>query len=110
MDFFYMIGTSVMKEIYCIFKGFMLCIVFCKYLMQYPKYDNDTLHFLKFLHQYALMPIVFLLTGRFFKILVNYFYAFGEGKKIKNNLNHPHCVKSVQIRSFFWTVFSCIRT
>ena len=24
--------------------------------------------------------------------------------------NIPHCVKSVQIRSFFWSVFSCIRT
>ena len=23
---------------------------------------------------------------------------------------HPHCVKSVQIRSYFWSVFSCIRT
>ena len=23
---------------------------------------------------------------------------------------HLHCVKSVQIRSFFWSVFSCIRT
>ena len=22
----------------------------------------------------------------------------------------PHCVKSVQIRSFFWSIFSCIRT
>ena len=21
-----------------------------------------------------------------------------------------HCVKSVQIRSFFWSVFSCVRT
>ena len=28
--------------------------------------------------------------------------------KIKN-LN-KHCVKSVQIRSYFWSVFSCIRT
>ena len=27
-------------------------------------------------------------------------------KKPSNN----HCVKSVQIRSFFWSVFSCIRT
>ena len=27
-----------------------------------------------------------------------------------NFLNFVHCVKSVQIRSFFWSVFSCIRT
>ena len=31
-----------------------------------------------------------------------------------NNLNdkffHLHCVKSVQIRAYFWSVFSCIRT
>ena len=26
------------------------------------------------------------------------------------NLCFEHCVKSVQIRSFFWSVFSCIRT
>ena len=25
------------------------------------------------------------------------------------NMNINHCVKSVQIRSFFWSVFSCIR-
>ena len=29
---------------------------------------------------------------------------------IANNLKIPHCVKSVQIQSFFWSVFSCIRT
>ena len=31
---------------------------------------------------------------------------------ILNNAKHGdiHCVKSVQIRSFFWSVFSCIRT
>ena len=23
---------------------------------------------------------------------------------------YPHCVKSVQIRSFFWSVFSCIQS
>ena len=26
------------------------------------------------------------------------------------NLIHVHCMKSVQIWSFFWSVFSCIRT
>ena len=26
------------------------------------------------------------------------------------NLKEDHCAKSVQIRSFFWSVFSCIRT
>ena len=25
-------------------------------------------------------------------------------------MKHSHCVKSVQIQSFFWSVFSCIRT
>ena len=29
---------------------------------------------------------------------------------IVNNLKIPHCVKSVRIQSFFWSVFSCIRT
>ena len=28
----------------------------------------------------------------------------------KNTNIHSHCVKSVQIRSFFWSVFSCIWT
>ena len=28
----------------------------------------------------------------------------------KNVLGKNHCLKSVQIRSFFWFVFSCIRT
>ena len=32
-----------------------------------------------------------------------------EGNK-KYNMGTFHCVKSVQIRSFFWSVFSCIRT
>ena len=27
-----------------------------------------------------------------------------------SNCNNVHCVKSVQIRNFFWSVFSCIRT
>ena len=35
--------------------------------MQYPKDNNDTLHFLKMLDQYTLMLLVFLLTGRFLK-------------------------------------------
>ena len=26
------------------------------------------------------------------------------------NLSNRYCVKSVQIRSYFWSVFSCIRT
>ena len=26
------------------------------------------------------------------------------------NIKNQHCVKSVQIRSFFWSAFSCIRT
>ena len=39
---------------------------------------------------------------------------FSKWKKNNNwkesDLNCYHCVKSVQIRSFFWSVFSCIRT
>ena len=27
-----------------------------------------------------------------------------------NSIHRMHCVKSVQIRSYFWSVFSCIRT
>ena len=29
---------------------------------------------------------------------------------IPDNMGHLHCVKSVQLQSFFWSVFSCIRT
>ena len=29
---------------------------------------------------------------------------------LTGNSEHSHCVKSVEIRSFFWSVFSCIRT
>ena len=28
----------------------------------------------------------------------------------KDNQGRVHCVKSVQIRSYFWSIFSCIRT
>ena len=34
---------------------------------------------------------------------INYFCSLSHG-------SCRHCVKSVQIRSFFWSVFSCIRT
>ena len=47
-------------------------------------------------------------------ILISCFYTLwfsdvcgGHGKK---SVERNHCVKSVQIRSFFWSVFSCIRT
>ena len=36
-----------------------------------------------------------------------YKISFGQNKRYKK---HVHCVKSVQIRSYFWPVFSCIRT
>ena len=29
---------------------------------------------------------------------------------IMNFISDIHCVRSVQIRSYFWSVFSCIRT
>ena len=32
------------------------------------------------------------------------FGSFSSGQ------SHSHCVKNVQIRSYFWSVFSCIRT
>ena len=38
--------------------------------------------------------------------LAKFWWAFFKPSK---NLN-AHCVKSVQIRSFFWSIFSCIRT
>ena len=28
----------------------------------------------------------------------------------RHSLHHNHCVKSVQIRNFFWSVFSCIQS
>ena len=31
-------------------------------------------------------------------------------EKKRYNYHIIHCVKSIQIRSFFWSVFSCIRT
>ena len=45
-------------------------------------------------------------------------YMFGSILKIipskfrilNPNKSRVHCLKSVQIRSFFWSVFSCIRT
>ena len=38
------------------------------------------------------------------KVSVSYKYTFLAGKK------HKHCVKSVQIRSFFWSEYRKIRT
>ena len=38
-------------------------------------------------------------------------YNIPDNLIINADKHHPnHCVKSVQIRSFFWFVFSCIRT
>ena len=42
--------------------------------------------------------------------LVKIFLVFLKLIFLKNMLINGHCVKSVQIRSFFWSVFSCIRT
>ena len=48
--------------------------------------------------------------------VVNFMESRLLRKKALRNLwrekqfNGRHCVKSVQIRSFFWSVFSCIRT
>ena len=36
-----------------------------------------------------------------------YKISFGQNKRYKK---HAYCVKSVQMRSYFWPVFSCIRT
>ena len=37
------------------------------------------------------------------------FYVW-KALKIETGFQGRHCVKSVQIRRFFWSVFSCIRT
>ena len=42
--------------------------------------------------------------------LVKIFLVFLKLIFLKNMLINGHCVKSVQIRSFFWSEFSCIRT
>ena len=42
--------------------------------------------------------------------LVKIFLVFLKLIFLKNMLINGHCVKSVQIRSFFWSVFSCVRT
>ena len=42
--------------------------------------------------------------------LVKIFLVFLKLIFLKNMLINGHCVKSVQIRSFLWSVFSCIRT
>ena len=42
--------------------------------------------------------------------LVKVFLVFLKLIFLKNMLINGHCVKSVQIRSFLWSVFSCIRT
>ena len=42
--------------------------------------------------------------------LVKIFLVFLNLIFLKNMLINGHCVKSVQIRNFFWSVFSCIRT
>ena len=38
------------------------------------------------------------------------FFSASETQTTKSLASHSHYVKSVQIRSFFWSVFSCIRT
>ena len=44
-----------------------------------------------------------LCQGLFFnKVVLLYWDYF-------HSVPHSHCVKSVQVRSYFWSVFSCIR-
>ena len=45
----------------------------------------------------------FLMKNFIFRAVRNY----SENKILKKNI---HCVKSVQIRSYFWSVFSCIQS
>ena len=42
--------------------------------------------------------------------IINLFVNRWNNHKISLICYTTHCVKSVQIRSFFWSVFSCIRT
>ena len=46
----------------------------------------------------------------FFNIVIGEANSDNQRNLFKNCTGNLHCVKSVQIRSFFWSVFSCIRT
>ena len=50
------------------------------------------------------VKISILTNLKLFNRLLKQKWLFG------NVINYPHCVKIVQIRSFFWSVFSRIRT
>ena len=45
----------------------------------------------------------------FFRKLI-FAFLFSVDCEIMTFLGTRHCVKSVQIRSYFWSVFSCLRT
>ena len=55
--------------------------------------------------------LIFFLIFCFFK--KKQLYAYNMLSSLSNftlNMLTDHCLKSVQIRSLFWSVFSCIRT
>ena len=62
---------------------------------------------------YSREKIVFLLIGFLLNVDSNIFNLWKFSfiyKNISTDLSDTHCVKYVQIRSFFWSVFSWIRT
>ena len=81
-------------------------------------WPTKTLHFIlliphyhikKFLHHVKATPTSSQRPWRNISILVPMVRSKKTHTKAKKSLS-VHCVKSVQIRSFFWSVFSCIWT
>ena len=58
-------------------------------------------------HRRCYPCIVFYVWKKEVKIIEERGHSFSTYAKCPKEL---HCVKSVQIRSYFWSVFSCIRT
>ena len=93
---FYMIWTSVMKKLMRehMFVQKMLVI----YLGHFEKYFIDTVfHNMKF---YQVSWNCTITSVVFYLVAWNKYFV----------MHTWHCVKKVQIRSFFWSVFYCIRT
>ena len=65
---------------------------------------EKSLQYLQLLLRYPLHQIVTVHCFNSFKSCMQIWQL----KKTKNKINH--CEKSVQIRSYFWSVVSCIRT
>ena len=59
---------------------------------------------------YVFMPIFSFCTPPPRKTSENLWFSDVFGGHGKKSVERNHCVKSVQIRSFFWSIFSCIQT